>query len=108
MPGLVKEASAESSVARKALSIGIQYRSEYAAKDQPRELVSTHGDPEVVKKILTGKHCIFLILGVTRKLIRTAEYYGYKQEDIVIMKDDGVHPLPTRENIVSFRAKFCP
>ncbi|KAL5523124.1 hypothetical protein ACEPAF_1391 [Sanghuangporus sanghuang] len=81
MPGLKKEAPASSSGARKALSIGIQYREEYVKKDAPRKLESTHGDSEVIKKILT-------------------QFYGYKEEDIVVMKDDGVHTLPTRENIL--------
>ncbi|KAL5481026.1 hypothetical protein ACEPAI_9967 [Sanghuangporus weigelae] len=81
MQGLMKEAPASSTGARKALSIGIQYREEYVKKDAPRKLESTHGDSEVIKKILT-------------------QFYGYKEEDIVVMKDDGVHTLPTRENIL--------
>ncbi|KAL5499014.1 hypothetical protein ACEPAH_1532 [Sanghuangporus vaninii] len=81
MPGLKKEAPASPTGARKALSIGIQYREEYVKKDAPRKLETTHGDSEVIKKILT-------------------QFYGYKEEDIVVMKDDGVHTLPTRENIL--------
>ncbi|EJC99273.1 uncharacterized protein FOMMEDRAFT_142854 [Fomitiporia mediterranea MF3/22] len=84
MPGLDKDGPEMHAVARKALSIGITYKDavQYSGRDAPPELVASHGDPEKVKQMLT-------------------QFYGYKEEDIVIMKDDGKHTLPTRENILT-------
>ncbi|KAH8113928.1 caspase domain-containing protein [Phellopilus nigrolimitatus] len=73
-----------SSGAKKALLIGIQYKDavQYSHGDPPPELGVSHNDTEVLKKILT-------------------HFYDYKEEDIVVLKDDGKHTLPTRENILS-------
>ncbi|OCH87218.1 hypothetical protein OBBRIDRAFT_796394 [Obba rivulosa] len=66
--------------ARKALSVAVRYR-HLKAVDPYLELPDTHNDPPIVHNLLT-------------------QVYGFNEEDITILMDDGHHVLPTRENIL--------
>ncbi|KAI5121697.1 hypothetical protein M0805_002090 [Coniferiporia weirii] len=85
MPGiLLDEPQSQTPGARKALSIGIQYTEsgQYSVERgfPPPMLQAAHRDPDVLKEII--------------------KHYGYQEKDIVVLKDDGKHTLPTGENIL--------
>ncbi|THH12131.1 hypothetical protein EW145_g181 [Phellinidium pouzarii] len=74
--------------AKKALSIGIQYEDAKQwtgerAKDPPPRLLYSHGDPDADVRDFTYP-----------------EFYGFQEKDIVVLKDDGKHTPPTKENIL--------
>jgi len=66
---------------KKALSIGIRYQGLKDKDGRSLELEGTHRDPPAIQRLLT-------------------HVFGYKNENITILMDDGKHTPPTRENIV--------
>ncbi|PAV15399.1 peptidase C14 [Pyrrhoderma noxium] len=88
MPGLDKPEAAtcaapSMSGSKKALCIAVSYKDAIQRTqrgDPPPVLSGTHRDPETIKRLLT-------------------RFFGYQESDITILKDDGKHILPTRENI---------
>jgi hypothetical protein len=110
--GVVPAAEAATQVAqistpsgrRRALLIGISYHG---------ELLNTHQDVDRYRDVLIGTHHLHLSLRsaqrhpqilVSNTLLDFEVSYGYRPEDITVLKDDPAfadHLQPTRENIVS-------
>jgi len=87
-----------SSARRRALLIGISYHG---------ELLNTHQDVDRYRDVLIGK--LYAARAHHPQLMFTTAKYGYRPEDIIILKDDPAfdhHLQPTRENIVSFPSFF--
>lgn len=81
----------------KALLIGITYK---ANKDWP-ELPSSSKDAVKLKALLTGVHwdtILWIVPLIHHRCV--AEKYDFKEENVVILSDDGQHELPTKTNIV--------
>lgn len=117
MPGILRRGHEHeavgkvASVSKKALSIAIQYQDTAAyarmGGDPPPQLTHAHNDPEVLKALLIRAfaYCILCYLSVRVTLIDAMTFcvlgvYGYMEEDIEILMDDGKHTSPTRHNIV--------
>ena len=92
-----------SSARRRAQLIGISYQG---------ELLNTHQDVDRYRDVLIGKfipacaHHPQLMYHLC-----TIAMYGYRPEDIIILKDDPAfdhHLQPTRENVVSFPLALSP
>jgi hypothetical protein len=61
-------------------------------------LFGPHADCREMKKALIGKGVSFSMKSAVDCV---EDIYGYKEDDIVLLLDDGIHPEPTREKIVS-------
>jgi hypothetical protein len=98
-----------SSTRRRALLVGIAYHG---------ELLNTHQDVDRYRDVLIGKLTgyypvaaqrwpitLTLIITILFVIAHRKAAYGYRPEDITVLKDDPMfddHLQPTRENLVSF------
>lgn len=89
--------------ARKALCVGVRYGA--LARRWPEAdmmlLEGAHLDAHAMCDLLEGKlsslRFFFLFFTLLTSLI---DIYGYEKRNITLLLDDGVHKMPTRDNIV--------
>lgn len=96
--------------AKKALCIGIRYTDlaqKWPKEDPPFLLLGAHQDPMDMRDLLVGKlpkPChLYAYIYPSGCIIRGfPDVYGYEKDNIKLLLDDGIHDMPTKENIVGW------